>query len=519
LRVLPTVQPGLKALPGETLPAQEPTCPTGLTPHRFAVSAIDLNISGGNNKGRLAAFVPTALAPPVIPKNFLPEPLVLHVAAGECVEVTLTNRRATARASFHLGGLLHDLDSSGINIGNNPGDETVAPGASRTYTYFADSQRIESAIVTDFGSTTGGADGLYGAVVVAPAGSTFSSPFTGQATDVGTQVDVHVPGAADYRDLTTILADHDPRIGQDTMPYPTAIQNQALINYRQVAPRTDNADMFSSLVNGAPATPLLRAYAGDQVKVHAIGAPGNEQLHVFSLGGMSWPGDMYITNANKLQSRGVGPWEKTDILISGGAGGETHQPGDYFYGDLRRPFTDVGMWGLLRVSTPGAGPIRTLQFTSLPTGPVTPATRTPISKLILGSRLSKATIVKSGVAFRLTGPTDTRALRVKLYRVGTKNVLVGTSVIEVIGTKAFNKLSRSAKAKRSRLIVAGNGRIRAIWKPTPKLLKALRAGRYRLDVQGGAGRTSIDPTVLRAKTRITAPPVVKKALVTNAAGH
>jgi hypothetical protein len=251
------------------------------------------------------------------------------------------------------------------------------------------------------------------------------------------------------------------------------------------------------------------------MQVHVIGAPGSEQQHVFNLGGHTWAWDQHIARSEQLANQGFGPLTSLDLKVRGGAG----SPGDYFYGDLRRPFTDVGMWGLLRVSTPGAGPIRTLQFTSLPTGPVTPATRTPISKLILGSRLSKATIVKSGVAFRLTGPTDTRALRVKLYRVGTKNVLVGTSVIEVIGTKAFNKLSRSAKAKRSRLIVAGNGRIRAIWKPTPKLLKALRAGRYRLDVQGGAGRTSIDPTVLRAKTRITAPPVVKKALVTNAAGH
>ena len=172
------------------------------------------------------------------------------------------------------------------------------------------------------------------------------------------------------------------------------------------------------------------------------------------------------------------------------------------------------MWGLLRVSTPGAGPIRALQFTPLPTGPVTPAH--PDADQQAGPR--EPPFEGDDREGRDLLPADRShrhgVLRVKLSRVGSaKNVLAGSSVIEVISSKAFNKLSKSAKAKRSRLIVAGNGRIRAIWKPAPKLLKALRAGRYRLEVQGGARRTSIDPKVLRATTRITAPPVVKKAAV------
>ncbi len=46
-----------------------------------------------------------------------------------------------------------------------------------------------------------------------------------------------------------------------------------------------------------------------------LGAPGSEQMHVFNLGGMSWPGDMYIDNSSQLQSRAVGPWEKLDISV------------------------------------------------------------------------------------------------------------------------------------------------------------------------------------------------------------
>jgi len=44
-----------------------------------------------------------------------------------------------------------------------------------------------------------------------------------------------------------------------------------------------------------------------------------------------------------------------------GAGGTQQAPGDYFYGDLRRPFTQVVLWGLQRVlpatsTCPAAGP-------------------------------------------------------------------------------------------------------------------------------------------------------------------
>ena len=353
LRVLPTVDPGtLQPLPGyETPPPQLSTCPSGAPVHNFAISAVDLpsTAAGGGDDGRKAAFVPTSTAAAVRARLTFPEPLVLHVAAGECIQVTLRNERATESTSFHAGALFKDLNSSGINIGNNPSNQTVAPGGTRTYTYFADTQKLESTTVSDFGATTGSKDGLYGSIVVAPAGSTFTDPRTGLAVDVGSMVDVHVPSHEDYRDFTLLLADQDQRIGQDSMPYPRDVSGPALVNYRQVLDRAIDANTFSSITNGDPTTPILRAYAGDAVKVHVIGAPGSEQMHVFNLGGMSWPADMYIHNSSQFQSRAVGPGEKLDISVTGGAGGVTQEPGDYFYGDLRRPFTEAGMWGLFRV--------------------------------------------------------------------------------------------------------------------------------------------------------------------------
>jgi hypothetical protein len=166
-------------------------------------------------------------------------------------------------------------------------------------------------------------------------------------------VDVHVPHAPGYRDFTLAFSDNDPEIGQSHMPYPTVVKNPALVNYQSAPRPTDTGTAFSSQGSGDPPTPLLRAYAGDAVQVHALVAPGSEQMHVFNLGGFSWNLDPRLTNDSAVQSRGIGAWETVDAAIIGGAGGPAHATGDFFYGDLRRPFTQAGMWGLLRVLPPG----------------------------------------------------------------------------------------------------------------------------------------------------------------------
>src|SRR5438132_2403473 len=141
-----------------------------------------------------------------------------------------------ARVSFHLGLLPHDVTSGGVNVGFNP-DSTVGAGASRQYTFYADEEQIQAAVLSDFGGDDAQRDGLYGAVVVAPAGARFTDPVSGSSTDVGTQVDVHVPGSSGYRDFSLWLADLDARIGMDAMPYPADVGDAVLVNYRSVGTR------------------------------------------------------------------------------------------------------------------------------------------------------------------------------------------------------------------------------------------------------------------------------------------
>jgi hypothetical protein len=89
-------------------------------------------------------------------------------------------------------------------------------------------------------------------------------------------------------------------------------------------------------------------------------APGSEQTHVISMGGMSFPTDGLLSGSSLLQSRGVAPWEGQHLFLYGGAGGPAGTIGDFFYGDQRRPFTEAGMWGLFRVLSDPSCPIRPL---------------------------------------------------------------------------------------------------------------------------------------------------------------
>ena len=83
-------------------------------------------------------------------------------------------------------------------------------------------------------------------------------------------------------------------------------------------------------------------------------APGTEQRHSFTVGGRRFPTDARIVGYNQVTTKGVGPWEVVTAEMSASTG---DHPGDYFYGDGIRAYTEAGMWGLQRIlSAPGVCP-------------------------------------------------------------------------------------------------------------------------------------------------------------------
>ena len=83
-----------------------------------------------------------------------PMPLTLRANVGDCLKIKLTNKMKNSRASFSAISLAFDpKDSLGANVGKNPGDQTIAPGESRVYTYYADPFLGEIAsLVWDWGN-------------------------------------------------------------------------------------------------------------------------------------------------------------------------------------------------------------------------------------------------------------------------------------------------------------------------------------------------------------------------------
>ena len=331
-----------------TAESQESPCPASAPTRSFALSAMDKSQDLNGNR---TAFVPDGDVQNIKKGLKQPVPLVLHAVAGECVSVRLTNLLTTA-VGFSVGKLDRASDSGGVDVGFAP-EQNVAPGAVRTYTYYAATDRLGTAVISDLASPGSTKAGLYGALVVAPASKVdglrteFSDPVSGLARDIGAQVIVHVPGGdvTDYRDFTVLIADDDAQIGQDFMPYPTnARTGRSLVNYR-AAPAGDGPNAFRD----PGQVPLLTAYAGDPEVVHVLVAPGSESAHAFSLGGLHWPQDPFTGDSDSTTTQGMGPWESFDLDVVGGAGGTRAASGDYFYGDLRRPFTAVGLWGLQRV--------------------------------------------------------------------------------------------------------------------------------------------------------------------------
>jgi len=302
-----------------------------------------------------------------------PMPLTLHVNVGDCIKINLKNEMKASHASFSADMLAFDpKDSHGVNVGMNPGDQTVAPGKSRTYTFYAHPQYGETAaLVWDWGNFINNVrDGLFGAIIVGPKGSKYRDPVTGDdvtmknAWQADVIVDRSIPENAtrsDFRDASLFFQDEDNIIGTSFMPYIQQIGGLTGVNYRsepwmfREEHGCEPGNMFTACVaaeSGSLATPIIQAHAGDPVRIHVFGA-FNEQNQIFSIEGHEWPFKPAMQGADMLSSLQFGGSEYLDVYLKEGAGGPFHIPGDYVWQNHRMPFAAAGQWGYLRVLPAG----------------------------------------------------------------------------------------------------------------------------------------------------------------------
>jgi FtsP/CotA-like multicopper oxidase with cupredoxin domain len=305
--------------------------------------------------------------------NVMPNPLTLRVNLGDCVKVNLKNKMAKSRASFFAPGLAFDpRDSHGLNVGNNPGDQTVGPGESRTYTFYAHPANKETtSLVWDGGNIIlNPRNGLYGAVIVGPKGSQYRDPVTGEdlsqknAWRADVIIDhtlVENAGKQNYRDVALFFQDEDNIIGTSFMPYVQNVAGLSSVNYRAEPDKFREEQgctldkMFQPCVVDKPedpVTPLIEAHAGDSVRIHVIGA-NSEQNGMFQVEGHEWPIEPYMPGADMISVVEFGGSEALDVFLRQGAGGPAGIAGDYIWANARLNYQQAGQWGYLRVLPTG----------------------------------------------------------------------------------------------------------------------------------------------------------------------
>ena len=340
-----------------------------------------------------------------------PEPLVLRANAGECLQVSVTNkltaplpvhsgdvplepgapwpRPSSPRISMHPG--MVDLDptrSDGTAAGYNY-DQTVAPGKSIVYTWWVPSALSGvSANLVDFGDRVANRHhGLWGALAIEPKGSTWHHPETGAPIVTGDRAVIRwtdAAGKAHARREFVVNVQDGLRLldGSGQLIQPAADVDDPYelgargINYRaeRFAPRLANAgvsDVFSSTVHGDPATPVFDAFVGDPLWLRVLQGGDRGRAHSFLLHGHEWFSQRLDPNSTRTSVQdGLMPGRAFTFELGptggaphpdGGAGGRQRRAGDYLFrdGNLMNQ-VNQGLWGLLRVHETGSTQTRTL---------------------------------------------------------------------------------------------------------------------------------------------------------------
>jgi manganese oxidase len=349
------------------------------------------------------------------------EPLILRANAGDCIQVNLTNAIATnsavlsqpfrwaapfnqiatqpnmsGRVGLHPQLLSYDgAASNGINVGwNTQGqkDQTVAFGQTIAYQWYAGKieRNASGALVytpVEFGTANlfpsdplfQHINGLYGSVIIEPAGSTWqcgdkgnlrdcdaspAGPPTTRAAATVTKAD-----GKTFREFAVMLAD-DVRIlpaASDGTPYSSVNYRTEPWPYRYTGNLTNDFSCYMSnqLIQQAqkePVTPIFRADVGDAVRFRMAHPFGTGTSQVFTIHGHNWQRNPYTNDSTQLGDNQLSQWlgsrdnygstDHADLLIDK-AGGEAGRAGDYLYTVFVPNQARQGPWGIFRVGSAG----------------------------------------------------------------------------------------------------------------------------------------------------------------------
>lgn len=313
--------------------------------------------------------------------------LVIRANVGDCLEINFTNQLSNGMpASIHVNGLAYTAANDGGEVGNNP-NSFADPGQTITYRFPISTDPNAEGIHhfhSRYEARQTMAHGLFGALVVEPAGSTYMDPeVPGQPIESGWEAIIVDPSGVDFREFVIMMhevGDEDYEVlDVNDNPLPliddvTGIYRPSsrALNYRSEPFRNrlllggDESVGYSSYAFGDPATPIPRSYLGEPTKTR-ISHPGSEMFHVYHLhgGGIRWrrnPGvenSGFATGLNKIpdndilstrvDTQSAGPGESYDLEHECGAGGCQQAAGDYLFHCHIGHHYIAGMWSFWRV--------------------------------------------------------------------------------------------------------------------------------------------------------------------------
>ena len=399
VRVYDSKQPCLKPLcKGKDRILPLPPCPSPkAVVRKYQVAAVQTDIlynKYGDHDPNGLIFVPLEEMEQVLCGKYQPKPLILRANVGDWIEVTLHNMLGPAgsipyfaypsvpldqfyepsmRVSLNPQFLQYDaVNDSGINVGFNQREQTVGPGESKRYLWYAD-QEYGSCILQSFGDMRNHRyHGLFGAVIVEPPGAEWYQNGKTCKGSSQEQAVITAPGIDSFREFVVFiqngirLLDADGELIKTTQG--EGFEDDGVdhedtgekgYNYRSERfanrlNRNNNIDkVFSSRVHGDPATPIFQAHTGDRVIFRTVMAADKPRNTAFAVHGHMWKEQPKDSHSRVIPLQGgISIGNRFDMELLGGAS----CPGDYLYrsGVLKWDL-ESGMWGIFRVAKQSFG--------------------------------------------------------------------------------------------------------------------------------------------------------------------
>lgn len=298
-----------------------------------------------------------------------PEPLVIRANAGDCIEIRMTNLlpEFIEASEFQLKTL---TDIVGYHIHLVKFDTIVSDGAANGWNNIAGARQYETLIERFYANeelntvffhdhlfaNSHQQHGLFGALIVEPAGSIYLDPGTGEELRSGAQAVIRTGAGTFHREFVlfvhdfALLFDKDNRPlnppehpGSDDDPGVMGISYRAEPMLERLRIKNDPSHIFSSNAYGDPATPLLETYPGEPMVIRLLDGAHEEQ-HAFNITGMSWRKEITDLVSPFVQEQTIGISEAFNIRID-----DFYGAGDYLYYFSGIDDLWLGLWGIIRV--------------------------------------------------------------------------------------------------------------------------------------------------------------------------